>query len=866
MSLRWWGLVGLSLVSCSPPQGNTALRVSIQLETGVVSKCLRIEFKDTSGNTLRTSSGAPTQMRTELLAGVVRGDLPQTVVLQAFGFADTGCETPTSPEERSDAVEATFPTPPTTIRDVSLLVKRNQMMSVDADQDGSPASADCDDRDARRRPGLAEDCTDGKDNDCNQLADCGDGVCTGRQCKGPGSQCLPSGFCVETLCEDGFDNDQDGTSDCGDSDCDARPCTNGGTCRQGACANANNERGLCADGQDNDNDGRVDCADSDCLNGACSDGFACTQNETCSAAACIGGVAVVCPPSANACEVAQGQCQEPDGGCHYAKAPTTTTCNDGLRCTESDSCDGDGGCLGTPKACAAPPAGSCWEPVGTCIESDGGCAYTIAVGRLSCVDGDLCTVNDACLADGGCLGAPLDCTNALPPDECQTPAGTCTAGSCDFVPRTGACSLGTCVGGVCVAVDAGVPDAGGGDGGTPSDAGVDAGPVDSGVRVDAGVDAGVPFVIPSNVPIGDIETAPAFAHLDIQCATTITLDPVGISSNGCTAPALPAVRTVGQANAPTLMVFVVDRLTIRSGAQLRIQRGNNGNPSDRAPVIAVRGNATIDGVINVNALESTFGQESGPGGNGDFCPASTPGTGRSNRSGGGQGGGYGLNGGSGGDGADNGGNGAAGRAANGNDTLIPLRGGCGGSVGGGGTSGQYGRAGGALQLWVRDQLVVNGSILANGARGLATTLSTGGGGGGGGSGGAILIEATRVTIGSSAIIAANGGSGAEGTDDLIISVGENGQNGTVGVSTANGGTGNAACGGRGGAGGALAGNATSGQEGGVDNNCNRNNFGGGGGGGGSVGRVRINTRNPCTIATQARLSPRPVSMTASCAP
>lgn len=860
-------LVLVLSLSCSPTStGGTALRVAINLEPGLASRCVLLELTDpATARVLVTSQGTPTTMRAMLQAAVFRNALPATVSLRAVGFTDANCMSATAPAEVSEVVEATFPTPPTLLRDVSLTVKANgSMMSVDLDGDGSPAGVDCDDRDARRKPGLAEDCTDGKDNDCNQLSDCGDGVCMGLLCRGAGTQCQGS-VCVETLCDDGFDNDGDTRVDCADTDCNARPCMNGGTCAAGTCGNAQSERNLCADGIDNDNDSVIDCLDTDCNQLPCSDGVGCTTGETCQARVCAGGQQVVCPSSTNACEASMGQCQEPDGGCVYAKAPTTTGCDDGVRCTEADRCDGDGGCQGTPLQCMTPPAGDCWETSGRCIEADGGCRYEVAVGRQSCADSDLCTVNDACLEDGGCLGSPLDCSGALPPSECLVATGGCDAGACLFVPRTGSCDGGSCAGGVCVAFDAGLVDAGL-DAGS-SDAGVapDAGQVDSGVIDASTPDAGPAFIIPSNVPVQVIESAPSTAHLDITCNVTLSLNPVALtgSGGGCQAPTLAAPVIVPQANAPTLYVFVMDRLTARSGARLRIVRGSMGQPADRTVVLAVKGDATIDGTIDVSAFESGNSFESGPGGNGAYCPSVSPGGQQNNRSGGGQGGGFGLGGGSGGDGANNGGDGAPGRPANGNATLVPLRGGCGGSVGGGGAADRFGRAGGSLQLWVQGQLTVNGSLLANGGRGLSSQTS-GGGGGGGGSGGGLLVEATRVTVGSSAIVAANGGSGAEGSS--FPAYGDDGEPGTIGVTPAPGGTGSNECGGFGGRGGAEMGGATSGQEGGVENGCNVGNLGGGGGGGGSVGRVRFNALFPCTIATQARLSPRPTSAQPSCAP
>ncbi|MBL8940619.1 MAG: putative metal-binding motif-containing protein [Archangium sp.] len=872
-----------SVLSCStPPATGSALRVAINLEDSIKSTCVALEVKDTGGVLLKTSRGARTQGRMVLSAAIFRDDLPETVALQAIGFSDVDCTMRTVPAEASETITEAFPA--TSLRDVKVTLKRAPSMSIDVDNDGSPEGTDCDDRDPQRRPGLAEVCTDGKDNDCNDLSDCGDPMCTGKQCKAANSICAGSGLCTETNCADGIDEDQDGTRDCADGECAGKSCANGGTCTRGAmgmpgtCANATNERGLCGDDVDNDGDGMKDCADSDCNLEACSDGLACNVQEICTNNVCGGGVAVSCTASTNTCAASVGLCVEPDGGCVYAPLPADAGCNDGFACTVNDSCDGDGGCAGTPRVCTTPPAGDCWEASGRCDESlDGGCIYDIAVGRLSCADSDPCTVNDACLEDGGCLGAPLDCSNAIPPNECQLSMNQCLVGACLFMNRSGSCDGGTCQAGACVPdpdagtlVDAGVPADGGAlaDGGTPVDAGAFA---DAGAPTDAGAsDAGAPFIIPSNVPLATIDAAPTVTHLNFTCNATMTLNPPGYRDDlGCNEPTLPAPTLVPQANGPTLVVYVVDRLTVASGVTVKVVRGSSGGTGDRALVFAVKGDAQINGTIDVSANEGWVGLnyviESGPGGQGSFCPASSPGIGNGDKSGGGQGGGFGLAGGNGGNGADNGGAGATGIPAQGTATLVPLRGGCPGSRGGKGANDRYGRAGGALQLWVRGQLSLNGALLASGGRGFGAQV-TGGGGGGGGSGGAILVEATTLTAGASAIIAANGGSGAEGSAYWPAGLGRDGQYGTIGVTTAPGGSGANQCGGYGGRGGARAGGSTDGQTGGVEQSCNTSNLGGGGGGGGGVGRVRINALNPCTITNGARISPQATSNRTGCSP
>lgn len=81
-------------------------------------------------------------------------------------------------------------------------------------------------------------------------------------------------------------------------------------------------------------------------------------------------------------------------------------------------------------ACACPAAVGCLA-VGA-PHPDGSCRVCAATGwevvaDAACSDGDPCTVEDACQADGTCAGVARDCT----PDDCAT------GGACD--PDTGLC-------------------------------------------------------------------------------------------------------------------------------------------------------------------------------------------------------------------------------------------------------------------------------------------------------------------------------------------------------------------------------------------------------------------------------------------
>ena len=883
-----------SVLSCGTPTvSGAALRVTIDVKTmGLKSACVLLELRDPATNTvIERTPGAKREGRTGVVAAIFREGRPETITLQAIGFEDVGCTRATTPVEVSEVKPASFPV--TGVRDVSVTLAIP--MSVDGDGDGSPAGIDCDDADASRAPGKAEVCTDGKDNDCNMLSDCGDATCTGMQCKQPGSICAATGRCTEVICVDNTDNDADGTVDCADTDCDGKTCLNAGTCTAGGCAGASNEVGLCQDGRDNDGDGQTDCADADCAMQLCNDNDGCTLAETCQGTQCLGGMARQCGAGTNVCAASTAMCQRSDGGCLYPPLPPDAGCSDGFACTIGDTCDGDGGCIGAAlRQCTTPPPGPCFQAVGTCDESlDGGCVYGIVVGQ-NCADMNLCTFNDECQADGRCSGTAVDCLMATPPNECLMPSGACAADAgCVFVPRIGPCGVaGMCMSGTCVelpadagpgvdagtgmdagaGVDAGVAVDAGADAGSSVDAGIDAGSiadagVDAGMAVDAGpaVDAGL-FLPPSNFTVGQLPATSGSLHFDLACNSTITLNAVNAPAitpdDICAPPPLPPFVRVSQgAGNPDLIIFTVDRLTIRNNVTLRFTIGT-GSAAAMVPVIAVKGNADIIGTIDVTAWPgpNRLGLvDNGVGANGSFCPAPANGTATTNRSGGGAGGSFAAVAGNGGRGADMGGTGATAAAANGAQTLVPLRGGCAGSSGGNGTN--LGRGGGAIQLWARGTMAVTGRILAAGGPGTVTPIY-GGGGGGGGSGGAILVEGSSVSFGTLSLLAANGGSGAQGAGTTVAS--QPGSYGSFGVATVNGGMPGSQCGGPGGVGAARNGGATSGDEGGINPACSLTGYGGGGGGGGSVGRVRVNSLTPCSVAVSARFSPPSTSAQPSC--
>lgn len=684
---------------------------------------------------------------------------------------------------------------------------------IDGDGDGVPAGVDCDDTNPRVFPGNAEQCWGGLDDDCDTLVDCADPVCPGAVCGSSadaGARCVGA-VCRELDCGNGLDDDLDTATDCPDPDCAARPCT-AGTCDAGVCVQPTETN--CGDGQDNDGDRATDCADPDCAGRSCSDGLSCRQGETCTNLVCAPGPTVVMcltPPNTT-CFMTSGSCQEPDAGCSYQVNPNGS-CSDGVRCTRADACLVDGGCQGTRVTCTQTTA-PCLEPTGTCVEADGGCSFLPRANGSGCDDGNPCTRGDACQG-GSCTPGPTVSCSA---NACQTLGPSCLAdGGCDLRNR----AAGTpCPGGVC----------------------------------DGQGTCGFPYR-PSNVDLGPSLGLPDAGTLLIDCPTTWAINPdagltVVATGTACSTSA-PRTRVQSQDGGAELLVVTTNSFTVTDGGTLRI----TGATFPLAFVVL--GDADIGGAIDVSG-----GSASGPGGNNAvLCGASRGGPGQllgTTPRGGGGGGGFGSAGAPGGRAGAGPSDGGSGGPVSGNTSLVPLRGGCAGGQGGGANNGGGvgGRAGGALQISAAGLVRVRGLITSAGAGGLGADADAdpddGPGGGGGGSGGAILLEGFRVTV--TGFLTANGGGGGEG--ERGGGQGVDGAPGAPFAQTGAAGGEGASTAGNGGRGGSRLEPALGGE------NSPANN-GGGGGGGGGVGRIRINSVDPCVGPAQG-VSPQADAAQVSC--
>ncbi len=337
---------------------------------------------------------------------------------------------------------------------------------------------------------------------------------------------------------------------------------------------------------------------------------------------------------------------------------------------------------------------------------------------------------------------------------------------------------------------------------------------------------------PSNVPVEQFSVGTASINLfdDI----TINSDNGLVSGPGASAisgDSVFGVVTQGT-DMPSLGVFSWKNLNIPAGTTVMVTGSN-------ALVLVVREYATIDGLIDVSGgrVELTTpgpggflgGDETIANGRGDGGGASLTGYDC-----GGGGGGFADLGGDGGRHQGRPGGGAG--IAMGEQTNVPLHGGAGGARGGnnGNGSGLGGGGGGALQISSRGEVRFGPDSGINVSGGAGLGGSNDHGGGGGGAGGAVLIEGRDIIVAGT--IAANGGGGGAGAAGNAQ--GANGEVGSLGELSAAGGP----AGGEGSAGGAgAAGDVAVGLPGGAS-------IGNSGGGGGGGGRIFLRSRETASVS------------------
>ncbi|MET0388882.1 MAG: hypothetical protein ABW321_23115, partial [Polyangiales bacterium] len=226
----------------------------------------------------------------------------------------------------------------------------------------------------------------------------------------------------------------------------------------------------------------------------CDDGAFCTAVDACDLAGDCSGLPRVCEDgllcTADSCDEGSDACVAtvtsgcviddtcyPDGfddltnSCRTCDAgasnsgwtnkSSSSSCNDGLACTDNDACDGAGGCAGTPHVCSDAldcTSEVCSEPLGLCIPSiANGCLiagvcyadgdpdpgnpchvcnsaaspilWTNRAVGTACDDGLFCTSVDTCNVLGLCSGPLRSCDDNLgcTVDLCNEAADTCTS-------------------------------------------------------------------------------------------------------------------------------------------------------------------------------------------------------------------------------------------------------------------------------------------------------------------------------------------------------------------------------------------------------------------------------------------------------
>ena len=299
--------------------------------------------------------------------------------------------------------------------------------------DGNPCTDDgCDSDDGCLHTPNSMECDDG--NACTLSDQCQDGLCK----YGALLDCTDDNLCTDDYCDPLLGcSHKLNIAPCDDEDI----CTTGDQCHLGACLPGNTLN--CEDNNP--------CTSNTChpetgcafvpLEGICDDGNVCTQGDLCANGWCKPGGLLDCGDN-NVCT--DDSC-DPVTGCQ--NPPNAQPCTDDNACTVGDGCQAG--------ACVPGSVADC-DDQNVCTsdscDADSGCSNLAVPG--ACNDGNLCTVNDACL-NGACVnGGFLECDddNICTDDSCSPDAG------CLFQPNAKPCDDGDpcssgdhCAGGKCAA-------------------------------------------------------------------------------------------------------------------------------------------------------------------------------------------------------------------------------------------------------------------------------------------------------------------------------------------------------------------------------------------------------------------------------
>eukprot|EP01061_Rhynchopus_euleeides_P038956 TRINITY_DN667_c3_g1_i1.p1 TRINITY_DN667_c3_g1~~TRINITY_DN667_c3_g1_i1.p1 ORF type:complete len:2404 (+),score=646.70 TRINITY_DN667_c3_g1_i1:103-7314(+) len=166
----------------------------------------------------------------------------------------------------------------------------------------------------------------------------------------------------------------------------------------------------------------------------CDDGNSQTTDDMCNNGVCLGTNRcenVVCPSTQckmSTCIAATGMCEE-------TNVPNGQSCNDGNSSTNSDTCDGQGVCIGTAvcseadkKACVNKARASSCRDASLCDS----CILANLADGTPCDDLLFHTFGDRCI-DGECRHTHDICTNVtcVPSNECRGAHCNIVTGECD---------------------------------------------------------------------------------------------------------------------------------------------------------------------------------------------------------------------------------------------------------------------------------------------------------------------------------------------------------------------------------------------------------------------------------------------------
>ncbi len=164
-----------------------------------------------------------------------------------------------------------------------------------------------------------------------------------------------------------------------------------------------------------------DCSNPPRTNGTtCDDGNRCTQTDTCQGGICTGGNPVACAAENQCHDI--GMCDPATGVCSNPRKPNGTLCNDGDACSRPDVCE-SGICTSSPVVCTAQDL--CHSP-GTCDPSTGMCSNPVKPDGTIC--SDVCTqgVCQGGVCTGICLNGAICAGSVLQHQTCHG----LTAASC----------------------------------------------------------------------------------------------------------------------------------------------------------------------------------------------------------------------------------------------------------------------------------------------------------------------------------------------------------------------------------------------------------------------------------------------------